>query len=84
MDNLNMEVSYIISDIKNGCTPQVHYGSGPYIYTVGKYDDKWAIFSILDMDDSSEPSYSILALLALVFVWIKKVAKRRENLRPKY
>lgn len=133
MDNLNMEVSYIISDIKNGCTPQVHYGSGPYIYTVGKYDDKWAIFSILDMDDSSEPSYSILAriehfengafcasnngslyfrddigrlysltivpfdvwalvirlvvllaLLVLVFVWIKKVAKRRENLRPKY
>ena len=95
--------------------------------------DKWAIFSILDMDDSSEPSYSILAriehfengafcasnngslyfrddigrlysltivpfdvwalvirlvvllaLLVLVFVWIKKVAKRRENLRPKY
>lgn len=133
LDNLNMEVSYIMTDIKSGCTPQVHYGSGPYIYTVGKYEDKWAIYSILDMDDSSEPSYSILArieyfengafcasnngslyfrddvgrlysltivpenvwaliirlvvllaLLVLVFVWIKKVAKRRENLRPKY
>lgn len=133
LDNLNMEVSYIITDVKGGCTPQVHYGSGPYIYTVGKYEGRWAVYSILDMDDSSEPSFSILALmesfengafcasesgslyflddigrvydltilpynvwtliirlvvllalLVLVFIWIKKVAKRRENLRPKY
>ena len=26
----------------------------------------------------------LLALLVLVFIWIKKIAKRRENLRPKY
>lgn len=133
LDNLNMEVTYIISDIKGGCTPQVHYGSGPYIYTVAPREERWAIYSVLDMDDSSEPTYSILAqmdnfskgafcasekgslyfldaigrtysltlapfdlfglilrlivllaLLVLVFIWIKKVAKRRENLRPKY
>ncbi len=133
LDNLNMQVTYIISDIKGGCTPKVNYGSGPYIYTVAPRDDKWAVYSILDMDDSSEPTFSILAqmenynggafcasangslyfrdgigrvysltiapfdiwsliirlvvllaLLVLVFVWIKKVAKRRADLRPKY
>ncbi|MCI5669287.1 MAG: hypothetical protein MR291_11105 [Oscillospiraceae bacterium] len=133
LDNLNMEVSYIISDIKSGCTPQIHYGSGPYIYTVSRYEDKWAVYCILDSDSDAEPTSSVLALmdsfengsfcaspngslyflddigrtyaltavpynvwalvirlvvllalLALVFIWIRKVAKRRENLRPKY
>lgn len=133
LDNLNMEITYIITDIRGGCTPQVHYGSGPYIYTVAPREDRWAIYCILDMDDSGEPTYSILAqmdnfkggafcasdkgslyfrdgigrmysltavpfniwnliirlvvllaLLVLVFIWIKKIAKRRENLRPKY
>lgn len=133
VDNLNMEVTYIISEIKGGCTPQIHYGSGPYIYTVAKREDRWAIYSILDMEEKSEPTVKIialmdqynsgsfcasakgslyfrddigrvyaltavpfdvfgliirlvvlLALLVLVFFWLRKVAKRRENLRPRY
>lgn len=133
LDNLNMETTYIVTDIKGGRTPQVHYGSGPYIYLVAPREDKWAVYCVLDMDDETEPTVSILALmedyssgafcaspggtlyfrdaigrvyalavapfdvlslilrlvvllalLALVFVWIKKVAKRRENLRPRY
>lgn len=133
LDNLNMDVSYVLSDIKGGCTPQIHYGSGPYIYTVGKYEDGWAVYCVLDDDDTEEPTYTILArvdyfeagafcgstggslyvlddigrlysltivpfdvvslviklivllaLIALVFVWLKKVIKRKDNLRPKY
>lgn len=133
LDNLNMDVTHIISEIKGGCTPQVHYGSGPYIYTVAKREDRWAVYCVRDMDEESEPVTAILAqmedyttgafcasangtlyfrdgigrvyaltvapfdvlglilrlvvllaLLALVFVWLKKVAKRRADLRPKY
>lgn len=133
LDNLNMDINYIVSDIKGGCTPQVHYGSGPYIYTVAKYDDRWAVYCVRDMDEESAPATAILAqmedyssgafcasakgtlyfrdaigrvyaltiapfdilslilrlvvllaLLALVFIWLKKVAKRRADLRPKY
>ncbi len=133
LDDLNMEVSGIISEINGGYTPQIHYGSGPYIYTVAKRNDRWAVYCILDMDEETQPTVNIialldyfeagsfcasekgslyfrddigriysltvapfdlfgliirlvviLALLALVFVWIKKVAKRRENLRPRY
>lgn len=133
LDSLNMETTYIISDIKGGCTPQIHYGSGPYIYTVAPREGRWALYCVLDMDEESEPTVNILAqmddftggafcasqkgtlyfrdaigrvyaltaapfdvlglvlrlivllaLLVLVFVWIKKVAKRREGLRPKY
>lgn len=133
LDNLNMEVSYIIPDIKGGCTPQVHYGNGPYIYTVAKREDKWAVYCVQDMEESAEPNVMILAqienyaggaycvsdkgtmyfrdgigrvyaltvapfdvfslvlrlvvllaLLVLVFFWLKKVAKRKADLRPKY
>lgn len=133
LDNLNMDVTHIISEIKGGCTPQVHYGSGPYIYTVAKREDRWAVYCVRDMDEESEPVTAILAqmedyttgafcasangtlyfrdgigrvyaltvapfdvlglilrlvvllaLLVLVFVWLKKVAKRRADLRPKY
>lgn len=133
LDNLNMEVSYIIPDIKGGCTPQAHYGNGPYIYTVAKREDKWAVYCVQDMDESAEPNVMILAqmenyaggaycvsdkgtmyfrdgigrvyaltvapfdvfslvlrlvvllaLLVLVFFWLKKVAKRKADLRPKY
>lgn len=133
LDNLNMDVTHIISEIKGGCTPQVHYGSGPYIYTVAEREDRWAVYCVRDMDEESEPVTAILAqmedyttgafcasangtlyfrdgigrvyaltvapfdvvglilrlvvllaLLALVFVWLKKVAKRRADLRPKY
>lgn len=133
LDNLNMDVTHIISEIKGGCTPQVHYGSGPYIYTVAKREDRWAVYCVRDMDEEIEPVTAILAqmedyttgafcasangtlyfrdgigrvyaltvapfdvlglilrlvvllaLLALVFVWLKKVAKRRADLRPKY
>ena len=61
LDNLNMEISYIITDIKGGCTPQVHYGNGPYIYTVAKREDKWAVYCVQDMDEKSEPTVAILA-----------------------
>ena len=133
LDNLNMEVSYIVTDIRGGCTPQVHYGSGPYIYTVAPREDRWAVYCVRDMDEKTEPAVAILAqmdnyeggtfcasdsgtlyfrdgigrvyaltvapfdlfslilrlvvllaLLALVFFWLKKVAKRRSDLRPKY
>lgn len=133
LDNLNMEISYIITDIKGGCTPQVHYGNGPYIYTVAKREDKWAVYCVQDMDEKSEPTVAILAqmedytsgafcasdkgtlyfrdaigrlyaltvapfdvfslilrlvvllaLLVLVFFWLKKVAKRRADIHPKY
>lgn len=133
LDNLNMEVSYVLNDIKGGCTPQVHYGSGPYIYTVAPREDRWAVYCIRDMDDETEPTYAILAqmedysrgafcasaagtlyfldavgrvyaltiapfdvlgliirlvvllaLMALVFIWFKKMADRRAALRPKY
>ena len=133
LDNLNMEVSYVLNDIKGGCTPQVHYGSGPYIYTVAPREDRWAVYCIRDMDDETEPTYAILAqmedysrgafcasaagtlyfldavgrvyaltiapfdvlgliirlvvllaLMALVFIWFKKMADRRAALLPKY
>jgi hypothetical protein len=133
LDNLNMEVSYVLNDIKGGCTPQVHYGSGPYIYTVAPREDRWAVYCVRDMDEESEPTYAILAqmenfsrgafcasaegtlyfldavgrvyaltiapfdvmgliirlvvllaLMALVFIWFKKMADRRASLRPKY
>lgn len=133
LDNLNMEVSYIVSEIKGGCTPQVHYGNGPYIYTVAKREGKWAVYCIGDMAEDTEPTVAILAqmenytggafcssdkgtlyfrdtygrlyalttapfdvfslvlrlvvllaLLVLVFFWLKKVAKRRADIRPKY
>ncbi len=133
LDNLNMEVTHILSEIKEGGTPQVHYGSGPYIYTVAKRERHWAVYCVRDMDEESAPTavilaqmddYSngafcaslkgtlyfrdgigrvyaltaapfdifglvirivvILALLAAVFFWLKKVAQRRENLRPRY
>ncbi len=133
LDNLNMDITYVLSDIKGGCTPQVHYGSGPYIYTVAPREDKWAVYCIRDMDEETEPTYAILAqmenyshgafcasaagtlyfldaigrvyalviapfdvvglilrlvvllaLMALVFIWFKKMADRRAALRPKY
>lgn len=133
LDNLTMDVSHIITDIKGGCTPQVHYGSGPYIYTVAQREGKWAVYCVRDMDEDSEPVTAILAqmedytngafcasakgtlyfrdgigrvyaltiapfdvfgliirlvvilaLLAVVFIWLKKVAQRRADLRPKY
>lgn len=133
LDDLNMEVTYTVSEIKGGCTPQVHYGSGPYIYTVAKRENRWAVYCVLDMDDESEPAASILAqmedytggafcasdngtlyfrdafgrvyalniapfdilalilrlvvvlaLIVLVFFWLKKIAKRRADLRPKF
>lgn len=133
LDNLNMETSYIVTEIKGGCAPQVHYGEGPYIYTVAKREGKWAVYCVQDMEEKTEPVVSILAqmedysggafcasdkgtmyfrdaigrlyaltvapfdvlslvlrlvvllaLLALVFVWLKKVAKRRADLHPKY
>lgn len=133
LDSLNMEVNFRIEEIKGGCTPQAHYGSGPYIYTVAPYGEKYAVYSILDMDEEAQPTVTkmalmlgfssgsfcasqngtlyfrddfgtvyalakapsdifglivrlivILALLALVFIWIKKLAKRREKLHPKY
>lgn len=133
LDNLNMDVSYVLSDIKGGCTPQVHYGSGPYIYTVAPREDRWAVYCVRDMDEETEPTYAILAqmedysqgafcassggtlyfldaigrvyaltiapfdvlgliirlvvllaLMALVFIWFKKMADRRAALRPKY
>lgn len=133
LDNLNMDVMHIITDIKGGCTPQVHYGSGPYIYTVAEREGRWAVYCVRDMDEDSEPVTAILAqmedytngafcasakgtlyfrdgigrvyaltvapfdvfgliirlvvvlaLIVVVFIWLKKVAQRRANLRPKY
>lgn len=133
LDNLNMEISYIVTDIKGGCTPQVHYGNGPYIYTVAKRENKWAVYCVQDIDEKTEPTVSmlaqmedytngafcasdkgtlyfrdafgrlyaltvapfdvfsmilrlvvLLALLVLVFFWLKKVAKRRADIHPKY
>lgn len=133
LDNLNMEISFIVTDIKGGCAPQVHYGNGPYIYTVAPREGKWAVYCVQDMEEKSEPVVSILAqmedysngafcasdkgtlyfrdavgrlyaltvapfdvfslvlrlvvllaLLVLVFFWLKKVAKRRADIHPKY
>lgn len=133
LDNLNMDVMHIITDIKGGCTPQVHYGSGPYIYTVAEREERWAVYCVRDMDEDSDPVTAILAqmedytngafcasakgtlyfrdgigrvyaltvapfdvfgliirlvvvlaLIVVVFIWLKKVAQRRANLRPKY
>ncbi|MGN1341346.1 MAG: hypothetical protein ACI4WS_13725 [Oscillospiraceae bacterium] len=133
LDNLNMDVTHIITEIKGGCTPQVHYGSGPYIYTVAEREDRWAVYCVLDMEEESDPSVSILAqmenytngafcasskgtlffldgigrvyaltiapfdvfgliirlvvvlaLIVVVFIWLKKVAQRRADLKPKY
>lgn len=63
LDNLNMEIHTVIEEIKGGCTPQVHYGSGPYIYTVAPREDRWAVYCVLDMDEDSEPVTAILAQL---------------------
>ncbi|MBE6901904.1 MAG: hypothetical protein E7478_05465 [Ruminococcaceae bacterium] len=133
LDSLNMEITHTLSEITGGSDPIVTYGTGTRIYTVGKYQDRWALYCVFDASEEHEPTsttlaglddftggrvsisaegtmyfrdahgrlfavtrvaYSILnivlklvvllAIIVGVFIWLKLIAKRREDLYPKY
>lgn len=133
LDSLNMEITYSFADIKGGSDPVITYGTGTRIYTVGRYQERWALYSVLDAGSDIEPTYTALAglddftdgrvsisaagtmyyrdaygrlfaltrveydivgivikllvltaIIAGVFIWLRQIAKRREDLYPKY
>lgn len=67
LDSLNMEITHSFPEITGGTAPLITLGMGTRIYTVGRYEDAWALYTVFDpamaedSDKKYEPSFTALA-----------------------
>lgn len=61
IDSLSMEPAAVFEGIKRGCDPVLCYGNGTRIYTVAGYEERQALYCVLDVDSLDEPQYTALS-----------------------
>ena len=56
-----MEITESFSEVKSGSDPIITLGTGTRVYTVSRYEDRWALYCIFDPDAEYDTTCTALA-----------------------